>query len=101
MCVLLLNFLYLIDCCILHILYQFFLLCSLINGCVAESLYDLNLICCLFSDNYNLECNHCICINCINNYEKCPEDETDIISGINAFNQSFIGVELLNELKVY
>ena len=55
----------------------------------------------IFSDNYNLECNHCICINCINNYEKCPEDETDIISGINAFNQSFIGDELLNELKVY
>ena len=55
----------------------------------------------IFSDNFNLECGHCICIDCINNNEKCPEDGTDIIQEINAFNQSFIGDELLNPLKVY
>ena len=55
----------------------------------------------IFSNNYNLVCNHCICEICINRYEKCPIDENDIIKNLNAFNESFIGKELLGELKVY
>ncbi len=54
----------------------------------------------IFSNNYCLECNHCICESCIDKYEKCPIDGTDIINQINAFNESFIGDELLRELKV-
>ena len=55
----------------------------------------------VFSDNYELECLHCICTNCINDYEKCPIDNTDIIGHFNAYNDSYIGNVLLDELNVY
>ena len=55
----------------------------------------------IFSDNFALSCPHCICENCINTCEKCPEHhEVDIISEINAFNESYIGNTLLDELNV-
>jgi len=55
----------------------------------------------IFSDNYELQCLHCICENCINGYDKCPEHkDIDIIGHINAFNDSFIGNELLDDLPV-
>ena len=54
----------------------------------------------IFSNNFVLECTHCICETCIDKYEKCPIDGTDIINNINAFNESFIGNKLLGELKV-
>ena len=47
-----------------------------------------------------MQCLHCICENCINNFDKCPEDNTDIIAGINAFNESFTGSVLLDNLCV-
>ena len=51
----------------------------------------------IFSDNFNLECNHCICNLCIKLHEKCPEDNNDILKEFNAFNGNFIGEELLND----
>ena len=55
----------------------------------------------IFSDNFALGCLHCICENCINTCEKCPEHhEVDIISEINAFNESYIGNTLLDDLNV-
>ena len=56
----------------------------------------------IFSNNFNLECNHCICEYCIKKkrYEKCPKDGHEIINFINAFNDSFIGDEILGDLKV-
>ena len=54
----------------------------------------------IFSNNFELQCLHCICENCINNFDKCPEDNTDIIAGINAFNESFTGSVLLDNLCV-
>ena len=54
----------------------------------------------IFSDNYLLPCNHCICDYCIKTMEKCPLDNGDIIENINSFNDNFIGKELLNQLKV-
>ena len=54
----------------------------------------------IFSNNFGLECNHCICEICINKYENCPIDGTDIINDINAFNNNFIGKVLLGKLKV-
>ena len=55
----------------------------------------------IFSNNFALNCLHCICENCINTTEKCPEDhEVDIISEINAFNESYIGNTLLDDLSV-
>ena len=63
--------------------------------------YECVICKCIFSDNYNLECNHCICDYCIKIYEKCPEDDCDIIFSLNAFNGSFIGDCLLEETNVY
>ena len=54
----------------------------------------------ILSNNFNLQCNHCICDKCIQTQEKCPIDNVDIIGEINAFNRSFIGDELLKNLKV-
>ena len=54
----------------------------------------------IFSDNFDLECNHCICNTCIKLYEKCPQDNNDILKEFNAFNGNFIGEELLNDLRV-
>ena len=54
-------------------------------------------------NNYCLSCLHCICEDCLmmgKDYEKCPEDNTDIIKNINAYNNELIAENQLNNLNI-
>ena len=57
--------------------------------------------CTLVSEfNYCIDCNHCICTECLKTIKKCPLDNR-IIDENTSFSFNFIGSNLLEALKVY
>ena len=57
--------------------------------------------CSLVSEfNYCIDCNHCICTECLKTIKKCPLDNR-IIDENTSFSFNFIGSNLLEALKVY
>lgn len=50
--------------------------------------------------NYCIDCNHCICTECLKNIKKCPMDNR-IIDENTSFSFNFIGSNLLEALKLY
>ena len=57
--------------------------------------------CTLVSEfNYCIDCNHCICTECLKTIKKCPLDNR-IIDENTSFSFNFIGANLLEALKVY
>ena len=57
--------------------------------------------CSLVSEfNYCIDCNHCICTECLKTIKKCPADNR-IIDENTSFSFNFIGNNLLEALKLY
>ena len=50
--------------------------------------------------NYCIDCNHCICTECLKKIKKCPADNR-IIDENTSFSFNFIGNNLLEALKLY
>ena len=50
--------------------------------------------------NYCIDCNHCICTECLKNIKKCPIDNR-VIDENTSFRFNYIGNNLLEALRVY